>query len=863
MDSESYTVKIYGGRGGDGGKGGEQGGGGGIGEGPTTNFRADTMNLVLNQRLHHKLHRPPGSEPSIPIHTGAFIAAGTLNHGGEQGINILHRAVALEALYDSAESYPQPSCHPDTRTKILFDLYNWVTDHLPQRTWQPNKCAKMMDYMYDSAVEDDGSATRYDDSAFENNDSADEDDQWVVEEDDDLGLEGKGLTAKDVDDPSAVGEDDHWVFEDDSSGVEDGDSTTEQDNSILPQPICWLHGPAGAGKSAIMQTLCQRLKMTGRLGGAFFFQRGHATRGNAKVLFATLAYQLALNNRNLHPIISRSMSDDPSVVGRSMDVQLRQLIVEPCQSIKIGPPQILLIDGLDECHDEGTQREIIRLVRNALAAAHPHSYRVLIASRPEAYIREIFENPSFDRILKSMNIHQCFRDVETVFRDAFARIHREHRTMVNVPTPWPLSEVLEILVRKSSGYFVYASTVIKFIDDQDYRPTERLAAVQNLSPTNSDAPFAALDQLYTQILSVVPGRFWSKLRDILQCVLVFKWKFTPLQLDRLFELEPGDVRLILRRLHSVLDIPLNSDALISAHHASFLDFLQDQRRSSIFHLDPESCMNVARAVLKQLSNDNHCLDDPLVGCLTVDHFIKCIDIIPPSSELIPQIKHLNPDMLFWGQTSIKYSAATMGHYRPGDDEMLKVLQWLSEIRPLCQDVIQRWEDYHFMFLWDTLYNPAYWGSMALRNMARILALSPGMLRMLQTRMPRLSSPSLIYCRHFVARAQGFARIFQARWLLWCLTKLHMSRPNLPSLYLVRLLLGISQDDMIATLTAARSMIDRASPERGVGGTITILALTLEHYPASLPSLFSDLSCGLLRLIQRSNPVLHSPIHRIT
>ncbi|KAJ7797435.1 hypothetical protein B0H13DRAFT_2392150 [Mycena leptocephala] len=39
-------------------------------------------------------------------------------------------------------------------------------------------------------------------------------------------------------------------------------------------PILWLHGPAGAGKSAIAQTLCQKLEEEGRLGASFFLQTG-------------------------------------------------------------------------------------------------------------------------------------------------------------------------------------------------------------------------------------------------------------------------------------------------------------------------------------------------------------------------------------------------------------------------------------------------------------------------------------------------------------------------------------------------------------------------------------------------------------
>ncbi|KAJ7794354.1 hypothetical protein B0H14DRAFT_2261982, partial [Mycena olivaceomarginata] len=45
--------------------------------------------------------------------------------------------------------------------------------------------------------------------------------------------------------------------------------------------ILWLHGPAGSGKSAVAQSFCQHLQNDGRLGGSFFFKRGHPSRGNA------------------------------------------------------------------------------------------------------------------------------------------------------------------------------------------------------------------------------------------------------------------------------------------------------------------------------------------------------------------------------------------------------------------------------------------------------------------------------------------------------------------------------------------------------------------------------------------------------
>ncbi|KAJ7266523.1 hypothetical protein C8J57DRAFT_1015380, partial [Mycena rebaudengoi] len=54
-------------------------------------------------------------------------------------------------------------------------------------------------------------------------------------------------------------------------------------------------------------------------------------------------------------------------------------------------------------------------------------------------------------------------------------------------------------------------------------------------------------------------------------------------------LKPGDVRLILRGLHSILRIPEprndnGPQEPISVHHASFRDFLNDQSRSGEFYV---------------------------------------------------------------------------------------------------------------------------------------------------------------------------------------------------------------------------------------------------------------------------------------
>ncbi|KAJ6570493.1 hypothetical protein DFH09DRAFT_917182 [Mycena vulgaris] len=446
------------------------------------------------------------AELSRSINGGTFISAGTINHRREdEGIHILHRAVALEALYDSAESFPQPRCHPETRTDMLQGLYDW-------------------------AIADNSSSS-----------------------------------------------------------------------------ICWLRGPAGAGKSAIMQSLCQQLEDT-----VFFFKRGHPTRGNAKVLFATLAYQLALNTSDLKLLISQIVETDLSVIGRRMGVQLRKLIVEPCQSLNSGAAPILIIDGLDECEGIHIQQEILHLLGDIAAHHHPLHLRLLIASRPEPHIREKFD--SFPGCYDSVEINQSFTDVQNYLCKEFNRIHREHHeTMAVVPTPWPPSHVLDWLVDNSSGYFIYAATIIKFIDDRDFRPIQRLAAVvQNLPTECGNAPFHALDELYSQILRDLP--FQSRVLDIL-CVIIHGSSILPpsrSKIEQLLGLEPGDLALALRRLHSLLLVPPN-DGDISLHHKSFRDFLLDPNRSGKFYLGLERRKELACSVLRALSQSSVHVDSTHVA----------------------------------------------------------------------------------------------------------------------------------------------------------------------------------------------------------------------------------------------------------
>ncbi|KAF7326988.1 NACHT domain-containing protein [Mycena sanguinolenta] len=144
------------------------------------------------------------------------------------------------------------------------------------------------------------------------------------------------------------------------------------------------------------------------------------------------------------------------------------------------------------------QEEILREIRDS-SSKDAIPFEFIVASRPEPHIREVFRSPFYHH--RGLNVEQSFDDVRRYLSDEFARIHCKHDTMKHIPLPWPSPDVLETLVEKSSGHFSYASTIIKFIDDKDYRPTQRLAMVQNAKSTGSESPFETLDQLYMTILN--------------------------------------------------------------------------------------------------------------------------------------------------------------------------------------------------------------------------------------------------------------------------------------------------------------------------------------------------------------------------
>ena len=150
-----------------------------------------------------------------------------------------------------------------------------------------------------------------------------------------------------------------------------------------------------------------------------------------------------------------------------MVVQLQSLIVDAFKYLSPLPQRsyLVIIDGLDECNDKAIQQSILRLLCETITV-HKLPLRFLIGSRPESHICASFDRESLYTITHRVVLDETFkpgRDIRVFLQDGFAKICAENSIMSRVEQPWPGEGIVDLLVQRSSGQFIYAATVLKFV----------------------------------------------------------------------------------------------------------------------------------------------------------------------------------------------------------------------------------------------------------------------------------------------------------------------------------------------------------------------------------------------------------------
>lgn len=388
--------------------------------------------------------------------------------------------------------------------------------------------------------------------------------------------------------------------------------------------MVWLTGPAGAGKTAIMGTVCDRLKEKGQLAATFYFSSHKGSELHSKRSFVTtLAYQLqghpALKDRIASGMML-NIQQDPALFQMSLKEQVDALILRPLRESARSDASaslslVIAVDGIDECGEvqydshRSREKDQIEVLSALLQAARDPLFpcRILIASRPEKWIRRFFDETAAGQAVEIFldDKYSPDDDIRLYLKSNFARLCREYGYD---PSSWPREKDIQKLVTDASGQFIYAATVIRFIDTAWPLPKDQLNIVLRLRPPAGASPFRALDALYTAILKSSPAPtetiLWLKAVELIisqsrdHTIQCSAWT-----IDRLFEATSGQSKTILGLPSLVYQKKLSekrSDFLCtlkfkpagnplirpdgccsaySFYHKSFLDFLGDEGRS--------------------------------------------------------------------------------------------------------------------------------------------------------------------------------------------------------------------------------------------------------------------------------------------
>ena len=347
---------------------------------------------------------------------------------------------------------------------------------------------------------------------------------------------------------------------------------------IADNNIIWLRGPAGSGKSTILNTLAHYFNGLRRQGAFLFWDRNKPDDSEPHRVIHTLAHQLARFDSFFSHELATRITDWPRITESAMDSQFQYLLQEPLTVLAATHnfgPIIIILDALDECGTPESRKPLLDSLSKGLAK-FPKVFRLLIASRDEPDIYAALSSLNPDVCDISMgNEESTSTDIKLFFQkrlasNATAFLHRR------LPPEWPGAQTIEKLVTLSGGLFIWASTTVRFIESGF--PSERLGKV--LSALEHGSSHAKLDNLYRVALTHPFGSYdeseHKAAQSILGAILVTHEQLTDEHLSELLGLAIDIVHDVLSRLQPLLRSDRGRPVRVL--HASFIDFICDLSR---------------------------------------------------------------------------------------------------------------------------------------------------------------------------------------------------------------------------------------------------------------------------------------------
>ena len=296
----------------------------------------------------------------------------------------------------------------------------------------------------------------------------------------------------------------------------------------------------------------------------------------------TLARNLAYWSTDFKTTLVPIIRINPNVQDDSLPVQLEKLIVRPFK--QTGLSATIIVDALDECEDKEPVSEFL----SALAGhvKNMPGVKFIITGRPEDRIRSGFKLPPLRT--KELPLHDVDSaivdsDIESFVTFRLNEIATGRRESIS--GQWPSDRDIAVILKKTSGLFIIASVILRFIDSSFASPQKCLKLIVDPQDSTIYEGRSGIDVVYHQILSASfehidddDGFFFDRLHLVVGSIVLALKPLSRLSLAKILEMTPLDIWVILTHLHSVLIVPESESEPIRILHKSFADFITDKEQ---------------------------------------------------------------------------------------------------------------------------------------------------------------------------------------------------------------------------------------------------------------------------------------------
>ena len=344
--------------------------------------------------------------------------------------------------------------------------------------------------------------------------------------------------------------------------------------------IFWLHRQAGKGKSAIAHTIALQARNLGLLGSCFCFTRVRQHEGLHVKLFPTITCDLADRDLRLRPLLAETITNNRMLRGTG-DVaeQWEKFIVEPLSRLEGSSTGnvLVVIDALDESGAESMRRLALELLSGSDRNL-PGNLRILLTARPLVDICKMLKTT------QHIQARSLDGDGESSIGDVQLYISDRLKKFGDIFA----DEIPQQLATKSGGVFEWARLACDFLSHPvSVISKKRLAQIQSHDTGDGRT---LLDKMYSTFLEEITKGQSDVLvmfRSVMQQILWLKKPLSISALDFICDRFPrGDdwypVGEILNMMASLLCGTNELSTPIRPLHASFYDFLQDEKRSGEF-----------------------------------------------------------------------------------------------------------------------------------------------------------------------------------------------------------------------------------------------------------------------------------------